>query len=85
MPAFSQKGVIMNKEIIAIRNKLRERRKKECFTVINRGKLWYDRLTLEQYRELKAWYQAWLDVTETLVSPQEPYWINLKLEEEDII
>lgn len=87
MPAFSQKGVIMikNNKHIELKNKLRERRKLECFPVINRGKFWYDKLTLQQYQELKVWYQKWLDVTESLVVPEEPYWLNLKLEEEEII
>lgn len=86
-PAFSQKGVTMikNNKIVELKNRLRELRKRECFPVINRGKLWYDRLTLLQYQELKNWYQAWLDVTETLVKPVKPYWLDLKLNEEEII
>lgn len=66
-------------------NKLRARRETECFPVINRGKLWYDRLTPEQEQELDAWYNAWLDVTETKVAPVAPSWINEKLNEEGII
>lgn len=76
----------MNTENLKLlKTKLRKQRNEKCFTVINRGKLWYDRLTLQQYQELKTWYQAWLDVTETLVVPNEPYWLNLKLQEEEII
>lgn len=75
----------MNKEYIELLRRLRERRTKECFSVINRGKLWYDRLSLEQYRELKVWYEKWLNVTNTLVAPERPYWIDLKLQDEEII
>lgn len=67
------------------RELLRQRRKNECFSVINRGKLWYDRLSYEQLAELKKWYQAWLDVTETLVTPSYPAWLNDKLAEEEIL
>ena len=45
------------------------------FKVINRGKLWYDTLTPEQLEELKVWYAAWLDVTETLKKPKRPSWL----------
>lgn len=54
---------------------LRVRREKECFSVINRGEMWYSLLTDEQKAELKDWYKAWLDVTETLVAPEPPEWL----------
>lgn len=54
---------------------LRERRSQECFPIINRGKLWYSRLTSEQYEELNIWYQNWLNVTDTLVAPNTPSWL----------
>lgn len=54
---------------------LRAQRERICFPVINRGELWYSRLTEEQRAELEAWYQAWLDVTETKVIPETPDWI----------
>ncbi len=54
---------------------LRRERERICFPVINRGAAWYSRLTPEQTEELQAWYQAWLDVTETKVKPQTPEWI----------
>ena len=63
----------------------REQRQRECFSIINRGKLWYDRLSNEQISELKMWYQAWLDVTETKVIPTRPKWLNDKLYEEEFI
>lgn len=54
---------------------LRQRREVECFPVINRGKLWYDSLTPYQISELKDWYDAWLQVTETLKVPEKPEWL----------
>ena len=56
--------------------RLRERRKRECFPVINRGQLWYDLLTDQERSELTAWYSAWLDVTETLEPPDMPEWLG---------
>ena len=55
---------------------LRQQREQECFSIINRGKLWYDNLTEEQLIELNTWYNAWLDVTETKVMPERPSWIK---------
>ena len=57
------------------KNNLRAKRKTECFPIVNRGQLWYDKLTEEQMVELKEWYIAWLDVTDTLVVPNKPNWI----------
>lgn len=56
--------------------RLRELRDKECFTIVNRGQLWYTSLTVTQMRELANWYKAWLDVTETLTPPQKPDWLE---------
>lgn len=55
---------------------LRFRRTTECFSVVNRGTPWYDRLTEVQKNELNDWYQGWLDVTETKVVPNKPEWID---------
>lgn len=55
---------------------LRGRRTNECFSVINRGSVWYDTLTIEQKTELGAWYEAWLDVTTTLEVPVLPTWLK---------
>ena len=66
-------------------NAMREARVKICFPVINRGKLWYDRLSREQLVELKKWYQAWLDAPDTLIYPVKPVWIDDKLDEEEIL
>lgn len=54
----------------------RQRRQTECFPVINRGRLWYDTLTEDQLSELKTWYQAWLDGTNTQTIPEKPEWLT---------
>lgn len=64
---------------------LRELRAKECFPVINRGKLWYDSLSMDQLSELKDWYRAWLDVTITHVIPPQPVWLNDKIDDTEEI
>jgi hypothetical protein len=56
--------------------KLRERRQEECFSIVNRGEVWYNTLTEEQLQELQTWYQAWLDVTETKEIPEKPSWLK---------
>lgn len=55
---------------------LRLRREMECFPVINRGALWYDKLTDDQRTELSSWYEAWLDAPETGTAPTAPVWLN---------
>ena len=57
-------------------NILRDRRQDECFSVINRGKLWYDTLTETQLKELNTWYKEWLDVTDTKAIPRRPSWLK---------
>lgn len=56
--------------------RLRELRKSECFTIVNRGQLWYASLTVMQIQDLTNWYQAWLDVTDTLTVPPKPEWLG---------
>lgn len=52
---------------------MRERRKVECFDLIdNKSRLWWDNLSSEDYAAVNAWYQAWLDAPETLVVPDLP-------------
>lgn len=63
---------LQNKAAIAA---IREQREKDCFPVINRGPLWYERLTEKQKSELKTWYQAWLDAPNTGVIPDTPAWL----------
>lgn len=55
---------------------LRNLREEECFSVINRGKFWYNTLTSEQERELNNWYQCWLDVTKNGIIPTRPNWLK---------
>ena len=66
-----QKDIDNNREL----TRLRSMRDKVCYPVINRGALWYNKLTAVQKKELDAWYQAWLDVTSTLVVPEMPEWL----------
>ena len=54
---------------------LRRRRETECFSIINRGYLWYTQLSEQQLVELNEWYNAWLNVTETRTVPQKPVWL----------
>lgn len=56
--------------------RLRNERDAECFSVINRGWLWYDTLTEKQTKELRKWYKDWLDVTETKKKPDRPSWLK---------
>lgn len=58
------------------RTELRRRRETECFSVVNRGQLWYEGVSLTQLLELRQWYKAWLNVTETMVVPEKPAWLE---------
>lgn len=55
---------------------LRLQRQEECFSIINRGQPWYNKLTIEQKSELDVWYDKWLNVTETKVIPDKPSWLK---------
>lgn len=55
---------------------LRLKRNEECFSVVNRGTVWYDTLSQEQLENLKNWYTDWLNITETKVVPVMPDFIN---------
>lgn len=55
---------------------LRAQRAAQCFPIVNRGALWYEKLTEEQKLELSAWYEAWLDAPATGKVPDAPEWIN---------
>ena len=69
-------------EVISSREleNLRIQRQQECFSVINRGKLWYDALTEKQYDELKTWYEEWLNITDNVKKsvniPKKPEWLK---------
>ncbi len=60
-------------------NKIRQRRSVECFSVINRGMLWYEKLSAEQKEELLAWYEAWLDAPATKICPERLEWVDTAL------
>lgn len=55
---------------------LRFAREIECFSLMNRSPLWFMSLSTEKQEELKEWYQAWLDITETQEVPKKPDWLN---------
>lgn len=57
-------------------NRLRARRAAECFPIVNRGALWYDKLTEQQRSELSAWYEAWLDAPATGEAPVLLSWVS---------
>ena len=66
-----QKEIEEQRDLIS----LRTQREKVCFPYINRGEMWYSRLSADQKDELNVWYQAWLDVTNTKVVPKTPEWL----------
>lgn len=74
--------VLYNKEEML--NILREKRENICFKIVNRGELWYNRLTDEQKQDLDNWYQEWLDITDKYVYgmnintiiPITPVWLK---------
>lgn len=70
------KFVRLKPESELLGNLLRKRREKECFPIVNRGALWYEKLTAEQKAELSAWYEAWLDAPATGTAPERPTWID---------
>lgn len=57
-------------------NEIRALRVIECFPIVNRGVLWYEKLTEEQKLELSLWYEAWLDAPATGKVPALPEWIK---------
>ena len=57
-------------------SKIRGRRATECFPIVNRGVLWYEKLTDAQRQELSEWYEAWLDAPQTGFVPNMPVWIE---------
>lgn len=69
----------------SMKAQLRVMREKECFSIINRGTLWYDTLSVSQLAELKNWYIAWLNVTDTFVIPEKLDWLNDTVQEEEEI
>ena len=68
---YTEEEILENKK-----NELRNRREEECFSIINRGKLWYNNLTEEQIAELDVWYNKWLMAPQTLEVPDKPEWLK---------
>lgn len=67
----------MERNIISevTKNKIRERREKECFSICDRA-AWYDSLSASRKREVQEWRKLWLDATETGICPKAPAWIK---------
>lgn len=63
-------------EITNDKERLRLIRDTVVFPIINRGLLWYMRLSEEQLEELDEWYTAWLDAPETGIIPETPKWLE---------
>ena len=52
---------------------LRERRQIECFNLLsNLSIFWYNNLSETELAEIKSWYVAWLNVTDTKLIPTLP-------------
>lgn len=72
---------ITEEELLEMQNQqklleLRKQREEECFSIINRGQLWYNTLTDWQLKELDEWYKAWLNITDTKIIPESPTWLK---------
>lgn len=48
----------------------------QCFSIVNRGPVWYNLLTDEQANEMNQWYLAWLNAPDTGVIPKRPSWLG---------
>jgi hypothetical protein len=70
---LEQKEAVKEKEE---KDEIREARKRICFPVINRGALWYEKLSEQRKEELAAWYEAWLNAPDTMEMPEAPSWLN---------
>lgn len=55
---------------------IRARRERECYSIINRGQLWYEGISLARLVELRQWYRAWLDAPATLTIRDRPAWLD---------
>lgn len=61
------------------KNEIRCNREQKCFPIINRGKLWYNKLSNAQLQELDSWYEAWLVAPDTMVEPDDLSWVNVNM------
>ena len=66
---------LKDKILEILKDTLRNKRNTECYSIVNRGKLWYDTLSVQQVIELTTWYNDWLDVTVTLIAPTKLDWL----------
>nr|DAO14658.1 MAG TPA: hypothetical protein [Caudoviricetes sp.] len=63
-------------ELSEKQDEIRIRRERECYSVINRGQLWYEGVSISRLVELRQWYRAWLDAPATMVIPERPSWLD---------
>ena len=58
-------------------DELRHERNWKCFKLIDsKSKFWWESLSESQMLELKNWYKAWLNITETKTEPTKPEWLK---------
>jgi hypothetical protein len=50
---------------------LRKLRIAECFSVVDRSKIWWDTLSEQQVNEIKDWYNEWLNIPNEQLSSLE--------------
>jgi hypothetical protein len=50
---------------------LRKLRIVECFSVVDRSKIWWDTLSEQQVNEIKDWYNEWLNIPNEQLSSLE--------------
>ena len=85
-PAYDEEVEVVVYKPYSEEELIRHRREKECFPIINRGRLWYDLLSQKQEDELFNWYLMWLDAPATKVVPEPLTWVNNKIEKtEDVL
>lgn len=76
------KTYIITKNDLKDLQHMRNVRNHVCFTIINRGQLWYEELSHNQLEQLKKWYQDWLDFPQTLKVPIAPDWLEVDYEDQ---
>ena len=67
-----------------IKENLRFERQMQCFEIINRGEMFWNYLWAKytpediaiKKQEIQAWYNNWLDVTNTKIIPSKPIWLD---------
>lgn len=58
------------------KDNIRVNRNTQCFSIINRGPIWYNLLTEDQIKEINEWYLAWLNAPDTGIIPERPSWLD---------